>query len=73
VTGVSCRLHSRRLEITASARADCEAELDGARKKGDLFERVFDRGLSVKAVAVGSGEAVHQRDLEIVSADALWN
>jgi exopolyphosphatase/guanosine-5'-triphosphate,3'-diphosphate pyrophosphatase len=73
VTGVSCRLRSRRLEIAASARADCEAELDGARKKGDLFERVFDRGLSIKAVAAGSAESVHQKDLEILSADALWN
>ncbi len=73
VTGVTCRLRSRRLEIEASARADCETELDSARKKGDLFERVFDRGLSLRAVPDGSARPVHQQDLEILSADALWN
>ncbi|HTR03048.1 MAG TPA: Ppx/GppA phosphatase family protein [Thermoanaerobaculia bacterium] len=73
VTAVSCRLRARRLEVEASARADCEPELDAARKKANLFESVFDRALSLKAVPVGSDEAVHQKDLEILSAEALWN
>jgi exopolyphosphatase/guanosine-5'-triphosphate,3'-diphosphate pyrophosphatase len=73
VTGVVCRLRSRRLELEASARTDCEPELDAARKKAGLFERVFDRALSLRAVPVGSDEAVHQKDLEILSAEALWN
>jgi exopolyphosphatase / guanosine-5'-triphosphate,3'-diphosphate pyrophosphatase len=73
VTGVSCRVRSRRIELEASARADCEPELDAARKKANLFERVFDRRVTLKAIPAGSGEAVHQKDLEILSAEALWN
>jgi len=73
VTGVTCRLKSRRMELEVNARADCEAELDAARKKANLFERVLDRSVSFRAVPVGSEEAVHQKDLEILSAEALWN
>jgi exopolyphosphatase / guanosine-5'-triphosphate,3'-diphosphate pyrophosphatase len=73
VTGVSCRVRSRRIELEASARADCEPELDAARKKANLFERVFDRRVTLKAIPAGSDEAVHQKDLEILSAEALWN
>jgi exopolyphosphatase / guanosine-5'-triphosphate,3'-diphosphate pyrophosphatase len=73
VTGVSCRVRSRRIELEASARADCEPELDAARKKANLFERVFDRRITLKAIPAGSDEAVHQKDLEILSAEALWN
>jgi len=73
VTGVSCRVRPRRLELEASARADCEPELDAARKKADLFERVFDRSVVLRAVPAGLAEDVHQRDLEILSAEALWS
>ncbi len=73
MTGVACRVRSRRFELEASAQADCEAELDAARKKADLFERIFDRDVSLRAVPVGSDAAVHQKDLEILSPEALWN
>jgi exopolyphosphatase/guanosine-5'-triphosphate,3'-diphosphate pyrophosphatase len=73
VTGVTCRVKARRIELDAGARADCEPELDAARKKANLFERVFDRSAAFRAVPAGSGEAVHQKDLEILSAEALWN
>jgi len=73
VTSVACRVRSRRIELEASARADCEPELDAARKKANLFERVFDRRVTLKAIPAGSDEAVHQKDLEILSAEALWN
>jgi exopolyphosphatase/guanosine-5'-triphosphate,3'-diphosphate pyrophosphatase len=72
VTGVECRVRSRRADLTASARADCEAELTEARRKGNLFERVFDRRLSFKAVPAEREEGVHQKDLEILSTEALW-
>ena len=73
VTGVSCRVKSRKIEFEASARADCEAELSAARKKSDLFERVFDRSAAFRAVAAGRAEEVLQKDLEILSPEALWN
>jgi len=72
VTGVECRVRSRRADLTASARADCEAELTEARRKGNLFERVFDRRLTFKAVPAEREEGVHQKDLEILSTEALW-
>jgi hypothetical protein len=73
VTGVSCRVRPRKFELEAAARADCEPELDAARKKANLFERVFDRSIAVRAVPAGLAEEVHQKDLEILSAEALWN
>ena len=73
VTSVDFRIRSRRVEVTATARADCETELSEARRKGDLFERVFGRRLSFRAVAAGAEQPVHQRDLEMISAEALWN
>jgi exopolyphosphatase/guanosine-5'-triphosphate,3'-diphosphate pyrophosphatase len=72
VTGVECRVRSRRVELTVAARADCEAELTEARRKADLFERVFDRRVSFKAIPADREEKVHQKDLEILSAEALW-
>jgi exopolyphosphatase/guanosine-5'-triphosphate,3'-diphosphate pyrophosphatase len=73
VTGVSCRIRSRKVELEVSARGDCEAELAAARKKANLFERVFDRKVSFRAVPTGRAEQVHLRDLEMLSAEALWN
>jgi exopolyphosphatase/guanosine-5'-triphosphate,3'-diphosphate pyrophosphatase len=72
VTSVSCRLRSRRVELEAVARGDCEAELDAARRKADLFERVFDRRALFRAIPAAREEAVHQKDLEMISAEALW-
>jgi exopolyphosphatase/guanosine-5'-triphosphate,3'-diphosphate pyrophosphatase len=72
VTGISCRVRARKIELEASARSDCEPELDAARKKSDLFERVYDRGVALRAVPAGR-EDVLQKDLEILSAEALWN
>jgi exopolyphosphatase/guanosine-5'-triphosphate,3'-diphosphate pyrophosphatase len=73
VTAVSCRVRSRRVEFEVAARSDCEAELSAARKKADLFERVFDRRAVFGAVPAGREEETHQRDLEILSAEALWS
>jgi exopolyphosphatase/guanosine-5'-triphosphate,3'-diphosphate pyrophosphatase len=72
VTGVGCRLRSRRVEFEVTARSDCEAELAAARKKADLFERVFDRRAVFHAVPAAREEQTHQRDLEILSPEALW-
>ena len=72
VTAVACRVRSRRVEFEAIARGDCEAELEAARRKADLFERVFDRRTLFRAIPAGREEAVHQKDLDMVSAEALW-
>ena len=72
VTDVACRVRSRRVEFEAVARGDCEAELEAARRKADLFERVFDRRTLFRAIPAGREEAVHQKDLEMISAEALW-
>lgn len=73
ITGVECRVRSRHVEIQATARGDCEAELEAARKKADLFEWVFHRRVTFRAIPVERGEKVLQRDLEILSAEALWS
>jgi len=72
VSAVSCRAKARKVELEASARGDCEPELDAARKKANLFERVFDRTVALRAVPAGRTEDVRQSDLEILSAEALW-
>ena len=72
VTGVECRIRSRRVEFTATARGDCETELSEAGRKADLFEKVLDRKVSFRAVPAEREETVHQKDLEILSAEALW-
>lgn len=73
VVGVTCRIRSRRVELEAAARSDAEAELAEARKKADLFERVFGRAISFRAVPAEREREVHQRDLAILSAEALWS
>jgi exopolyphosphatase/guanosine-5'-triphosphate,3'-diphosphate pyrophosphatase len=72
VTSVACSVRSRKVVFEVTARGDCEAELDGAGKKSDLFERVFDRRAVLRAVPAQREDAVHQKDLEMVSAEALW-
>ncbi|MFN2633047.1 MAG: hypothetical protein ABR610_06485 [Thermoanaerobaculia bacterium] len=72
VSAVSCRVRPRKMELEVSARGDCEAELDAARRKSDLFERVFDRRCSFRAVPADRDERVTQKDLELVSNEALW-
>jgi exopolyphosphatase / guanosine-5'-triphosphate,3'-diphosphate pyrophosphatase len=72
VTGVECRVRSRRVEFTTAARGDCESELTEARRKANLFGRVFNRKISFRAVPAAREERVHQKDLEILSAEALW-
>jgi exopolyphosphatase / guanosine-5'-triphosphate,3'-diphosphate pyrophosphatase len=72
VEDVSCRVRPRRIELDAVAAGDCEVELDAARRKSDLFERVFDREPVFRAVPSGREEAVLQRNLEPISAKALW-
>ena len=72
VTSVACSVRSRKVVFEIAARGDCEAELDGAARKADLFERVFDRRVALRAVPARREEEVHQKDLEIVSVEALW-
>ena len=73
VVGVKCRVHPRRVEIEAAASDDCEAELAAARKKSDLFEKVFGRRAAFRAVSAERRAGRNQRSLEMVSADALWS
>jgi hypothetical protein len=73
VADVVCRVRPRRVELDAVARADCEAELEAARRKANLFERVFDREPVLRAVPAGRDETVLQRDLEMISAEALFS
>ena len=49
------------------------AELEAARRKASLFERVFDREPVLRAVPAGRDETVLQRDLEMISAEALFS
>ncbi len=72
VTDVACRVRPRRVELDAVARGDCEAELEAARRKANLFERVFHREPALRAVPAGRDETVLQRDLEMISAEALF-
>lgn len=72
VTSVTSSVRSRKVLFEVTARGDCEAELDAAVQKADLFERVFDRRVAFRAVPARREEAVHQKDLDIVSAEALW-
>jgi exopolyphosphatase/guanosine-5'-triphosphate,3'-diphosphate pyrophosphatase len=73
VTEVECRVRSRRVDFSVTARGDCEAELDLARRKADLFEHVFDRRAVFRAVPAEREEETHQKDLEMISAEALWS
>ena len=69
VAKVVCRVRPRRVEIEAAARADCEPELAAARRKADLFRKVFRRRVRFRAVSAERRE----RNLEMVSAEALWS
>jgi exopolyphosphatase/guanosine-5'-triphosphate,3'-diphosphate pyrophosphatase len=73
VVNVRCRVRQRSVEFEAAARGDCEAELTAARKKANLFEKVFGRRAVFRAVSVERREPLHQRNLEMVSAEALWS
>jgi exopolyphosphatase/guanosine-5'-triphosphate,3'-diphosphate pyrophosphatase len=48
VTGISCRLTRKRVDITIKARGDAELELWGARSKRDFFDDVFGKSLRFK-------------------------
>ena len=71
VTRVTCRVRARRVEIEAAARADCEPELAAARGKANLFRKVFRRRVRFRAVSAERPD--RQRNLEMVSAEALWS
>ena len=73
VTSVTCRVRSGKVEVEAVALGDCEAELASARRKADLFEKVFDRRCSFRAVPADRGEETTQKDLEMLSNEALWS
>lgn len=72
VTGLECRVRSRRVEFEVAARGDCETELATTRRKADLFERVFDRRVTFRAVPAEREEEDDQANLEILTAEALW-
>jgi hypothetical protein len=57
-------------DLTASARRRLRGGADRGAPQGNLFERVFDRRLSFKAVPAEREEGVHQKDLEILSTEA---
>jgi exopolyphosphatase/guanosine-5'-triphosphate,3'-diphosphate pyrophosphatase len=48
VTGLSCRITRKRVEVTLKARGDAELELWSARSKRSLFTKVFNRSLRLK-------------------------
>lgn len=73
VADVSSRVRPRRVELDTVARYDCEVELEAARRKAKLFERVFDREPVFRAIPAGRDETSLQRDLEMISAEALWS
>jgi exopolyphosphatase / guanosine-5'-triphosphate,3'-diphosphate pyrophosphatase len=73
VTSVTCRVRSGKVEVEAVALGDCEAELASARRKADLFEKVFDRRCSFRAVPADRSEETTQKDLEMLSNEALWS
>lgn len=71
VTSLKCRIRPRRAEIEVAASGDCEAELESARRKGNLFERAFDRRLLFRAVPAAREQAVIGRDLEPIPPEAF--
>jgi hypothetical protein len=73
VTSVKCRVRAKRVEFEAAARADCEAELTAARRKANLFEMVFGRRAVFRSVSDERREPLHQGNLEMLSAEALWS
>jgi exopolyphosphatase/guanosine-5'-triphosphate,3'-diphosphate pyrophosphatase len=48
VTGLSCQISRKRVEVTLKAKGDAELELWGARSKRDFFASVFDKALRFK-------------------------
>ena len=71
VASLKCRIQPRRAEIEVTANEDCEAELEFARRKGNLFEGVFDRRLLFRAVPEKQAQAVIERNLETIPAEAF--
>jgi exopolyphosphatase/guanosine-5'-triphosphate,3'-diphosphate pyrophosphatase len=48
ITGLSCRVDKKRVEVTLRARGDAELELWGARSKRGMFSKVLKRTLKLK-------------------------
>jgi exopolyphosphatase/guanosine-5'-triphosphate,3'-diphosphate pyrophosphatase len=71
VQSLRCRIRPRRAEIAVTAGGDCEAELEFARRKGNLFERVFDRRLSFRAVPEKPAQAVIESDLGTIPPETF--
>ena len=46
ITKVSCRIRERRVKCILTARSDAELEIWGARRKMELFEKVFGKKIS---------------------------
>jgi hypothetical protein len=61
------------VEFEVASRDDCEAELTAARKKGNLFEKLFGRRAVFAAVSAERRGPHQQAKLEMVSAEALWS
>lgn len=51
VDGVTVTVDGSRVRLVASADGDCDLEIWGARRKRELFERVFERRLEVTAAS----------------------
>ena len=73
VASVRCRVRPGRVEFEVASRDDCEAELTAARKRGNLFEKLFGRRAVFAAVAAERRGPHQQAKLEMVSAEALWS
>ena len=73
VTGVSCRVRSRKIELEADGPRGLRARARrGAQEGGPVREGLRPRTSALRAVPAGR-EDVLQKDLEILSAEALWN
>ena len=71
VSELSCKIRLGRVEFEVQALEDCEGELAAARKKSDLFERVFDRKAVFRAVPVDRETLGKTPSLIPVPLDAL--
>jgi exopolyphosphatase/guanosine-5'-triphosphate,3'-diphosphate pyrophosphatase len=67
VTSVAARVGLKRVEIQATAVDDCEAEIAGARRKADLFEKVFDRRVEFRAVPAAPAQPRAGRKIPLES------
>src|SRR5262249_27241833 len=70
--GVAWRGRGRGRGLAPPGGAACGGEPEPARRKSDLFERVFGRDAAFRAVPAGRDETVVQGVLDPITAEALW-